>query len=252
MENYSYQSQFFEHLGIDIDKEPVELGITWHMTFGGVRTDTHTMASSLPGLYAPGGVGSHGVGSITYVGYDGTLAAEQACERARRRELSPLPDERVQLEQRRVLGHLKVKDEGGLLPVQIKKRIRAIMSDRMGYVKSEPRMRAALDDLADVRERLVPRMGLGSVSLNWNYDLVDALDVEDMLDVCELTIRASMQRKESRGYFFREDYPYIDNKHWLKHVVATRTGDGIAFEFTPAAQKFAPETETDDFLTADY
>ena len=86
---------------------------------------------------------------------------------------------------------------------------------------------------------MVPRMGLGSTSRNWNYDWVDALDVEDMLDVCELTIRASLQRKESRGYFFREDYPLIDNGNWLKHTVATRVGDDIRFEYTPAAQKFA-------------
>jgi succinate dehydrogenase / fumarate reductase flavoprotein subunit len=99
---------------------------------------------------------------------------------------------------------------------------------------------------------MLPRMGLGSVSRNWNYDWVDALDVEDMLDVCDLTIRASMRRKESRGYFFRDDYPFVDNKNWLKHTVATRVGTDILFAFTPAAQKFAPENETDDFLTADY
>src|SRR5688572_7541650 len=96
MEQYSYQSQFFKHLGIDISRELVELGITWHMTFGGIRTDTQTMATSLDGLYAPGGVGSHGVGSITYVAYDGTLAAEQACDRARRMPLVPLPEAQVQ------------------------------------------------------------------------------------------------------------------------------------------------------------
>jgi succinate dehydrogenase/fumarate reductase flavoprotein subunit len=252
MENYSYQSQFFKHLGIDINKDLVELGISWHLTFGGIRTDTHTMASSLAGLYAPGGVGSHGVGSITYVGYDGTLAAEQACERSRQMALLPLPEEQVRSEQQRLHGHLKPKGPAGLLPAQVKKSIREIMSEKMGYVKSEGRMASALDDLAEVRERMLPRMGLDSVSRNWNYDWVEALDVEDMLDICELTIRASMQRKESRGYFFREDFPFVDNKNWLKHTVATRVGTDIRFAFTPAAQKFAPEHETDDFLTADY
>ena len=184
--------------------------------------------------------------------YDGTLAAEQACDRAKRLPLVPLPEAQVQRQLQRVQGHLKVKTEAGLLPVQVKKRIREIMSEKMGYVKSEARMASALDDLADVRARLLPRMGLGSASRNWNYDWVDAIDVEDMLDVCEVTIRASMQRKESRGYFFREDYPVIDNRNWLKHIVAVRAGDGVRFEFTSANQKFAPENETDEFLTADY
>ena len=126
------------------------------------------------------------------------------------------------------------------------------MSEKMGYVKSEARMASALDDLAEVRARMLPRMGLGSVSRNWNYDWVDALDAEDMLDVCELTIRASMQRKESRGYFFREDYPRIDNRNWLKHTVATRVGNGRPLRIHVRGAEVRPENETDDFLTADY
>ena len=242
MENFSYQTQFFKHLGIDITKELVELGITWHMTFGGIRTDTHTMATSIEGLYAPGGVGSHGVGSITYVSYDGTLAAEQAIERSRRLSLPALPQDEVDRERARVHGRLTRKAESGLLPAQVKKRIRQIMTDKMGYVKSEAGMTSGLDDLADVRARLLPRMGLGSVSRNWNYDWVEALDAEDMLDVCELTIRASLQRKESRGYFFREDYPRIDNRHWLRHTVAKRRGDDVEFAFTPAGRMSRPRT----------
>jgi len=252
MENYSYQTQFFKHLGIDITQELVEVGMTWHMTFGGIRTDTHTMATSIEGLYAPGGVGSHGVGSITYVSYDGTIAAEQAIERSRSTSLPALPEDAVQRERSRVQARLVTKAKDGLLPAQVKKRIREVMSEKMGYVKSEARMASALDDLARVRASMLPRMGLGSLSRNWNYDWVEALDAEDMLDVCELTIRASMQRKESRGYFFREDYPRIDNANWLKHTVAWREDGEARFAFTPAGQMFRPENETDDFLTAEY
>ena len=252
MENYSYQTQFFKHLGFDITKDLIPCGITWHMTFGGIRTDNRTMATTLEGLYAPGGCGSHGVGSITYVSYDGTLAADQACERARHIAMPALPEDGVQREQDRVQRRLQQRAAQGLLPAQVKKRVRAVMTDRMGYVKSEARMAAALDELAEIRDRLLPAMGLGSTSRNWNYDWSEALDAEDMLDVCELTIRMSMQRKESRGYFFREDYPYIDNRQWLKHTVARRAASGVEFEFTPAAPIFRPENEIDDFLTAEY
>jgi succinate dehydrogenase/fumarate reductase flavoprotein subunit len=252
MENYSYQTQFFEHLGFDLTKDLIPCGITWHMTFGGIRTDNRTMATTLEGLYAPGGCGSHGVGSITYVSYDGTLAADEACERARRLEMPALPDDQVQREQARVQRRLAQRTAQGLLPAQVKKRVRAVMTDKMGYVKSGARMAAALDELAEIRDRLLPAMGLGSTSRNWNYDWAEALDAEDMLDMCELTIRMSMERKESRGYFFREDYPYIDNRRWLRHTVARRAASGVEFEFTPAAPVFRPENEIDDFLTAEY
>ena len=126
------------------------------------------------------------------------------------------------------------------------------MTEKMGYVKSEAGMASAPRRARGRSRAPVSRMGLGSVSRNWNYDWVEALDAEDMLDVCELTIRASMQRKESRGYFFREDYPRIDNRNWLRHTVAKRRGDDVEFAFTPAGQMFAPENATDDFLTAEY
>jgi succinate dehydrogenase/fumarate reductase flavoprotein subunit len=134
----------------------------------------------------------------------------------------------------------------------VKKRIREIMTEKMGYVKSDARMSSALDDLREVREQMLPGMGLASTTRRWNYDWVEALDAEDMLDVCELCTRMSIERKESRGYFFREDYPYIDNGNWLKHVVAKRAGNGIEFELTPHVQKVRPPNDTDEFLTADY
>ena len=127
------------------------------------------------------------------------------------------------------------------------------MWEKMGYIKNEKKMHEALAELAEVRGKLVPLMGLESISRNWNSDWVDALDVDDMLDVCELNIRSSLERQESRGPFFREDYPYIDNKNWLKHTVVTRAENGIRIERAPIELKFIrPESDREDFFSADY
>jgi len=207
----------------------------------------------LSGLYAPGGVGSHGVGTITLVSYDGTIAALNACNRARTSGHVGPSYEQIEKEEQRVLSRLRIQPNGGLRPLEIKKRIRKIMWEKMGYIKNEKKMKQALADLAEVRERLVPQMGLKSISRNWNYDLVDALDVEDMLDICELTVRSALERKESRGPFFREDFPYIDNKNYLKHTVATRVNNEICIEHVPVELKYIkPKTEQEDFLSADY
>ncbi|MBI4292618.1 MAG: FAD-binding protein [Betaproteobacteria bacterium] len=253
MEQYSYQTQFLKHIGIDISKDLIECGISWHMTLGGIRTNVETMQSTLPGLYAPGGVGSHGVGTITLVSYDGTLAATGACARARSMQLPQLPDEQIAKEEKRVQSRLKVRPSSGLIPAQVKKRIREIMWEKMGYVKSEAKMQEALGELAEVRENLVPRMGLESVSKTWNYDWVDALDVEDMLDICEVIIHSAKERQESRGPFFREDFPFIDNKNWLKHTVVTRLENGHRMEHVPVELKYIrPKNEREEFLSADY
>jgi succinate dehydrogenase/fumarate reductase flavoprotein subunit len=252
MQNYSYQAQFFPKRGLDITRDLVELGVTWHMTFGGIRTNIRTMETSLDGLYAAGGVGSHGVGSITFVGHDGNVAAALACERARGMAMPELDTRIVQRETSRVSDRFVGRPAGGVVPMQVKSRIRAVMAERMGYVKTAAGMQQALAELADIRDSMVPRMGLPSVSRTWNYDWVDAVDVEDMLDICELTIRASLLREESRGYFFREDFPYTDNRNWLVHTVAVREGGAARISHVSAAQEYGPDQEVDDFLTADY
>ena len=223
------------------------------MTLGGIRTNVETMETSLSGLYAPGGVGSHGVGTITLVSYDGTVAALNACARARSMQHPGVADDQVAAEERRVLSRLRARPDAGLRPAQIKKQIRKIMWDKMGYIKNEQKMHEDLAELAEVREKLVPRMGLETISRNWNYDWIDALDVDDMLDICEVTIRSSVGRQESRGPFFREDFPYIDNKNWLKHTVATRSGNDVRIDHVPVELKYIrPQTEQEDFLSADY
>ena len=62
-----------------------------------------------------------------------------------------------------------------------------------------------------------------------------------------------MERQESRGPFFREDFPYIDNKNWLRHTVVTRSGNDIRIEHVPVELKYIkPQNETEEFLSADY
>lgn len=253
MEQYSFQTQFLKALGYDLRKDLIPCGLTWHMTLGGVRTRVETMQTSLPGLYAAGGVGSHGVGTITLVSYDGTLAAQQACERSKAIPAPQLDQDQLAAEEHRVISALKRKPAGGLTPAQVKKRIREIMWEHMGYVKNAGKMQTALQELARVREELVPRMGLQTLSRTWNYGWVDALDVEDMLDICEVTIRCAMERRESRGPFYREDHPYIDNKNWLKHTVASCTDGRISIGEAPVELKYIrPKTDREDFLSADY
>ncbi len=82
---------------------------------------------------------------------------------------------------------------------------------------------------------------------------MDALDVEDMLDICEVTIRSAMERHESRGPFFREDYPFIDNKNWLKHTIVSRVDGRVSVGTAPAELKYIrPKNDREEFLSADY
>ena len=103
-------------------------------------------------------------------------------------------------------------------------------------------------------EEILPKMRLKSDSLRFNYDWVDALDVHDMLTALMLETQFCLFRKESRGAFYREDYPMTDNLNWLKHVVGYKGANGeLILETLPVDLSYAqPEEGVADFFEVDY
>ena len=94
-------------------------------------------------------------------------------------------------------------------------------------------MEEALDELAALRREMVPRMGLKNTTRRFNYGWVDAIDILNMLDVCKITIHSSLNRKESRGAFYRTDYPVTDNENWLAKNILRKTEGGLEFRIKP-------------------
>jgi succinate dehydrogenase/fumarate reductase flavoprotein subunit len=159
----------------------------------------------------------------------------------------------VAAEEQRIYGFLRTAArDAGPRPIQAKGRIRAIMWE-LGYVKNEVRLQAALDALAQVRAETVPRLTLDSTSRAWNTGWLDAIDVTCMLDACEATLRSALNRKESRGPFYREDYPYVDNENWLCRNIIRRS-DGRWWSRTEpiALPHLKPEKTREPFFEADY
>jgi succinate dehydrogenase / fumarate reductase flavoprotein subunit len=244
---YSYQTQFPRKLGIDLGTEPLENAPVYHYTLGGVWVDFHTMESrSLRRLYAAGA--ATGRDGQTDCMYEGRVAAEAAL-RAYAGGEPPEPDPGlIEREDARVHAILKADPASGVPPIAVKEAIREVMWERMDYTKNRSDMLSALDELESIRQSLVPRIKVGTTSRNYNYDWVDGLDVHNMLEACALTIRASLHRKESRGPFFREDYPYQDNANWLKYVILGRDADGPRIREEPVAPPASVRRDVVDFF----
>ena len=248
---YQHQAKVWDKLGLDVGRDRIECGITWHMRQGGVNVATETMQTSLPGLYAAGGIGAHYLGGVGPVSYDGKVAGIAAAEAALASSDRPSPREAIAAEEARVFGFLNDGGEGPR-PIEVKTRIRAIMWD-LGYVKNEEKLRAALDALEALREDEASRMRLESVSRNWNSGWIDALDVCSMLDACEATVRSGLERKESRGPFYRDDYPVVDNENWLRKVILTRVDGQWRTRTEPYELPYLqPEKAREPFFETDY
>ncbi len=248
-----YQTQFVEKLGLDPLRDVIENGVTWHMNVGGIRVNGQTMQSDVPGLYVAGSVSALVTGGLPNVMYDGYVAARHAADEIRGRPLPRLDQSVVERDLARVAAYFRTDPEGRLLPAQVIKRIRTVMWEHMNYIKSDATMRRGLERLQRIRQEALPRMHVGSPSRRFSYDWIEAVDAEDMLDACELMIRFSLHRKESRGGFFREDYPITDNARWLRHIVGRLENGALRLEELPVDLRYAkPAEEVADFFAVDY
>jgi succinate dehydrogenase/fumarate reductase flavoprotein subunit len=190
------------------------------------------MRSSIPGLYAAGGVGGHSNGLIGLATYDGRVVAEGVARDMATIKASPVPQSQIETESRR-LDRLRASSGDGPLPSALKEQLRAVMWEKVGVEKNASDLQSALDDIERIRVELLPGMKISNASRAVNYEWLDAIDLINMIDVCELVIRSSLERKESRGPFIRQDFPLTDNDNWLAANVMKKSGNGFRFEKRP-------------------
>jgi succinate dehydrogenase/fumarate reductase flavoprotein subunit len=89
-------------------------------------------------------------------------------------------------------------------------------------IMSEPKLKNALDRILALKEEKLPSLKAADVRT-----LIKVKETQTMMLSAEMTLRASMMRKETReNIFYREDYNEADNKNWLKWIIAEKGRDG--------------------------
>jgi succinate dehydrogenase / fumarate reductase flavoprotein subunit len=229
----SMYHQFKELAGIDITKEPMEVGPTTHYAMGGVRVDGDTQASSVPGLFAAGecAAGLHGANrlggnSLSDLVVFGKRAGEHAARFAREHGSQATfgreQEEQVEEASRWALAPLERQDGGdGHGPYAIQHELQEKMQELVGIVRNESEIKKGLEAVAALRERSKKVAAPGNREYNPGWHT--ALDLENLLTVSEAVARAAIERKESRGAHFREDYPAKDAA-WGKTTLVLRKG----------------------------
>jgi succinate dehydrogenase/fumarate reductase flavoprotein subunit len=189
------------------------------------------MRSSVPGLYVAGGVGGHSNGLIGLATYDGKVVADGIVQDFSRLKPSSVNSVEAEAEGRR-LDDLRGASGRGSAPAAVKEKLRKLMWDKVGVEKDAAGMGAALEDILQIRSEL-PEMRIANGTRIANYEWLDAIDVVNMIDACELIVHSSLERKESRGPFFRKDFPETDNTQWLAANILKKSGNSFRFEARP-------------------
>ncbi len=229
----SMYHQFKELGDIDITKEPMEVGPTTHYIMGGIRVDSDTQMSSIPGLFAAGecaaginGANRLGGNSLSDLLVFGKRAGEYAAKFVRentRAAVDPAQVQRATDEALKPFEH----GQGGENPYAIQSALQEMMQSLVGIVRTEDEMQQALAELGVLKTRAAKAGIQGHREYNPGWHT--SIDLRNLLTVSEAITRSAIERKESRGGHFREDYP-DKNPEYATFNIVTRRGAGGEME----------------------
>jgi succinate dehydrogenase / fumarate reductase flavoprotein subunit len=226
----SMYHQFKELADLDITKEPMEIGPTTHYIMGGIRVDADTQMSTIPGLFAAGecasginGANRLGGNSLSDLIVFGKRAGEYAAQFAGERGTAHIDDGAVERATKDALHPFDVGDQGEN-PYRLQADLQDTMQNLVGIVRQETEMHEALSRIHRFNARAA-RVGV-SGHREYHAGWHTAIDVRNLLAVSEAITRSAIERKESRGGHFREDYPQKADEFGTFNIMVKRGSDG--------------------------
>jgi len=224
----SMYHQFKQLADIDITEQPMEVGPTTHYIMGGVRVNPDTQMSRLPGLFAAGecaaginGANRLGGNSLSDLLVFGKRAGEFAAIFARENQHGQINTEEIDAVAREALAPFERSN--GENPYAIQKDLQESMQNLVGIVRTETEMREALEAIDSFKTRAEKTAVTGNREYNPGWHT--ALDLKNLLTVSEGITRAALERKESRGAQFREDYPDKDERFSKVNTIVSKSAD---------------------------
>jgi len=235
----------------EIDETAMKLGRV-RMTFGralgqsfqlsdGIWPINTDCATQVPGLYAAGdslgarpGYPMAGF-AMSFCSVTGTRAGVNAAEYAKKTERAKIDEDELARLKKITLAPAERK--GGFTPGWATQVIRNTMTPYwVLYVKSADRLQAALTNIEFMRDNVVTRL-----TARDPHELRLAHEVKSMTLHCEMKLRASLFRKESRWTHYREDYPMRDDPSWLAWVKIREENGSMKLYKEPIPKKWWPD-----------
>ena len=239
-----------KYVGIDPVYEPIPVRPVVHYMMGGISTDINAKTNFV-GLYAAGetacvslnGGNRLGSNSLTELLVFGARAGRAAAAHATTASL-PASGTIQALgadEQKRLDREFLKKDGGKEKIATIRQEMQKTMEEGAGIYRDEQSMEKTCNTLRALRERF-KNIIVEDRDSTFNTEVMNALELDYMLDVAETVANSALKRRESRGSHTRTDFPKRDDANFLKHTVAYRTPDGPRIEYLPVTiTRWQPE-----------
>ncbi len=232
------------YLGIDPALEPMPVQPTAHYAMGGIPTNVNgevqrnAQGDVVPGFYAAGevacvsvhGANRLGTNSLVDLVVFGKRAGKAAAAYSQQNDWAELPAETWQPTQatlQRMLDH-----EGQYNVADLRTEMQALMMDNVGVFRTEEGIQSALTRVREMQEcaQDITVMDKGK---RFNTDILEAIELQNLLDLAEVTAASALARQESRGAHSREDYKSRNDENWLTHTYATKVDGEISLDYAP-------------------
>ena len=241
------------YMGLDPVKDLIPIQPTAHYAMGGIPTNPNAevikdeKGAVVPGLYAAGecacvsvhGANRLGTNSLVDIIVFGRRGGKALGQFVQKQPFTPLPanadaSTRERLEKWR-------SSTGTERVAKIREELQAEMMDKASVFRVEPELKACLETIRGLRARAA-NVGLNDRGLKFNMELLEAFELESLLDLSQATVTGALARKESRGAHSREDYPKRDDANFLKHSLAFKKGDEVELRYKPVSiTRFQPQ-----------
>jgi succinate dehydrogenase / fumarate reductase flavoprotein subunit len=241
------------YLGINPSEMPVPVAPTCHYMMGGIPTDAvgHVLmdenGTAMPGLFAVGecacvsvhGANRLGCNSLIDLVVFGRRAGASVAAQVKETALPQLPAETENAVENKI-GSLFESDGGERVPV-IREAMQRVMTEKCSVFRNHGDLQEALTEIRQLQKRFA-NVAVANQGGRFNYALEEALELENMLKTAEAIVFSALQRKESRGAHYREDFPKRNDAKWLKHTLAYATPEGLKLRYKPVTvTRFPPE-----------
>jgi succinate dehydrogenase / fumarate reductase flavoprotein subunit len=223
--------QFYELAGVDITKEPMEVGPTCHYVMGGVEVEPDTAAAvGVPGLFAAGEVagGMHGSNrlggnSLTDLLVFGRRAGMGAVEYVKNNGANPVSEAVIAKAAAKIQAPFD--RQGGENSYSLHAELQEVTHNLVGIIRTGSELKDAIAKIADIRKRSANVSVSGGRKFNPGFHL--AFDLDNMLLVAESTAKSAITREESRGGHTRDDFPGMNNKWRQINLISSFDGNQV-------------------------
>ena len=232
------------YLGIDPAVDPMPVQPTAHYAMGGIPTNvdgevqTNAQGDVMPGFYAAGevacvsvhGANRLGTNSLVDLVVFGKRAGKAAAAYCQQNDWAELPAETWEPTQA-MLQHM-LGNEGQNNVADLRTEMQALMMDQVGVFRTEEGIQSALNRIRELQESAqdITVMDKGK---RFNTDILEAIELQNLLDLAEVTAASALARTESRGAHSREDHKARDDENWLTHTYASKVDGKVSLDYAP-------------------